>query len=232
MSHKSIPVDDGIALLSVHHVTPEFEDAVVQTCDRLDEIGISDFTLLVTPFYKMKRSNAFEKHLLFAGYLSSLGLEISMHGYSLQTKSGSEAEFQRMSNEQISSRLRIGISLMRKGFERGPVGFIPPMWLAPQSLVRLSKELKLRYCASSDTIYDLQSDMNHTTAYHIIEQEFRSISKADAFLELELGGPVQISLHPKAFLSGNLYDLILDMKDRLGYRFTGYANYLEMKRKK
>ncbi len=231
MSHKSIPIDDGVALLSVHHVTPEYEDAVVQTCDRLEEIGISSYTLLITPFYRMKRSNTFEKHRIFAEYLTSLGIELSMHGYSYQTKSGSAAEFQRMPQEQIASRLKIGLSLMKKGFDRGPAGFIPPMWLAPQSLVRISKELKLKYCTIGNTIHEHSSDLSYTTAYHILGQEHSSISKTDAFLELELGGPVQISLHPEAFLSGNLVDLIMDMMDRLEYRFLGYAKYLDSKKR-
>lgn len=230
MSHKSNPVDDGIALLSVHHVTPEYEDEIVQTCDQLEEIGFTSYTLLTTPFYKMKRSNIFETHRLFANYLSSLDLEISMHGYSHQTKSGGDAEFQRMSFEQISSRLRSGISLMKRGLDMGPVGFIPPLWIAPQSLIKAVKELKLNYCAIGNTIHDLQSDTTHTTAYHIIGQERSSLSKIDAFLELELGGPVQVSIHPGAFLKGNLLDLVLDMKDRLGYRFMGYAEYITSKK--
>jgi len=232
MSSKSSPVDDGIALLSVHHVTPEYEDDIVQLCDKLDEMGLANYTLLITPFYRMRRSNTFEKHKLFAQYLSSLGLEISMHGYSHQTKSGADAEFQRMPQEQIASRLKIGISLMKKGFEKGPSGFIPPLWLAPQSLVRLSKDVKLKYCTLGNTIYELNSDLCYTTAYHIIGQERLSLSKSDAFLELELGGPVQISLHPKSFQSGNLYDLIVDMRDRLGYRFLGYMDFLNQKAKK
>ncbi len=229
MSRRSIPVDEGIALLSVHHVIPEYEDAVIQTCDQLEELGIQSFTLLITPFFRMKRSNTFEKHELFAEYLKSLGLELSMHGYAHQTKSGTDAEFLRMPYEQIASRMKIGISLMKRGFEEGPVGFIPPLWAAPQALVRVSKELNLRYCVIGDIICDLLSDVRLSTAYHIIGTEGVSSSRASAILELELGGPVQISLHPKAFVAGGLRDLLVDMQDRLEYKFVGYHEFLKSK---
>jgi predicted deacetylase len=229
VSRKSISVDEGTALLSVHHVTPEYEDAVIQTCDRLDELGIKSFTLLIIPFFQMKRSNTFEKHELFAEYLKSLGLELSMHGYAHQTKSGGDAEFLRMPYEQIASRMKIGVSLMKRGLDEGPVGFIPPLWTAPQALIRVSKELKLRYCVIGDVVYDLLSDVRLSTAYHIIGTEGVSSSRASAILELELGGPVQVSLHPKAFVAGGLRDLLVDMQDRLEYKFVGYNEFLNSK---
>ncbi len=226
MSKKSNLVDEGIALISIHHITPSYEDEIIRTCDLLEEIGIDSYSLLLTPFYKMKRSNTFEKHELFSSYLSSLGQEISLCGYAMQSKSGSESEFQRMSQEQMASRIRLGFSFMKKAFETRPVGFVPPMWVAPSSLVGIVKQLKFKYCTIGNTIYCTDSGSQMSTTYHIIGKGDRSLSKSDAYLELELGGPVQIALHPNSFFMDDMYDLIVDMKDRLGYRFIGYSDYL------
>lgn len=229
MSKKSNHVDDGIALISLHDITPQFEDPIVQSCDRLDELGISSYTLLASPFYGMKRSNSFEKNELFAQYLTSLGVEISMHGYSHQTKSGSGAEFLRMTPEQIASRMKLGMSFLRKGLNIAPTGFIPPYWKAAQATIKVATELGLKYCVIGDTLYDLKRNMRFTTTNHIISQGKGPISHSDAFLELELGGPVQVGIHPLDSLEGSTFELLTDMKDRLDYKFMGYNQYLKYK---
>jgi predicted deacetylase len=226
LSKKISPVEDGIALLSVHDISPYYEDEVVQLCDQLDAHGITSYSLLTTPFYGMKRSNSFEKNELFAEYLVSLGLEISMHGYSHQTKSGKGAEFYRMPQEQVASRLKLGITLMKKGLGLSPVGFVPPMWKAPQSLTKITGDIGLSFCVIGDTIYDLKNDTRHSTTFHLVSQGQESFSQSDAFLELELGGPVQIGIHPLDSTLTSVLELLADMKDRLGYAFKGYNDYL------
>ncbi len=226
MSKKVSPVDDGIALLSVHDISPYYEDEVVQLCDQLDALGISSYTLLTTPFYGMKRSNSFEKNELFAEYLVSLGLELSMHGYSHQTKSGKGAEFYRMAQEQVASRLKLGVTLMKKGLGVIPRGFVPPMWKAPQTLVKITAEVGLPYCVIGDTIHDLKKDERHSTTFHLVSQGQEAFAQSDAFLELELGGPVQIGVHPLDSNLTSVLKLVADMKDRLGYTFKGYYDYL------
>ena len=86
-------VEDKTVLLSIHDITPAHEDDVVRTCDSLTDMGITSLTLLVTPFYAMKKANSFTKGSLFSEYLLSLDLEISLHGYSHFTKSGTMHEF-------------------------------------------------------------------------------------------------------------------------------------------
>jgi hypothetical protein len=62
-------VEDGVALLSLHDASPAFEDDVVATYDRLIDLGISNFTLLVTPMYAIKKSNSLENNPLFSEFL-------------------------------------------------------------------------------------------------------------------------------------------------------------------
>ncbi len=226
MSKKSKRVDDGIALVSLHDIAPQYEDEVVRSCDLLDELGISSYSLLVSPFYAMKRSNSFEKNELFAEYLTALGIEISLHGYSHQTKSGVGAEFLRMPPEQIASRMKLGISFLKKGLGKMPRGFVPPFWKSPQSITKVASDLGLEYCVIDDTIHDLKKNEMHNTTWHIVSQGRGSLSHSDAFLELELGGPVQIGIHPLDSLEGSTFKLLEDMKDRLEYKFIGYYDYL------
>ena len=50
-------VKDMTVLLSLHDVTPAFEDDIVTTYDMLSDFGITSMTLLVTPFYGLKKIN-------------------------------------------------------------------------------------------------------------------------------------------------------------------------------
>jgi predicted deacetylase len=226
LSKKISPVDDGTALLSVHDVSPHYEDEVVQICDQLDSLGIHNYSLLLTPFFGMKRSNSFEKNELFAEYLVSLGMEMSMHGYSHQTKSGKGAEFYRMTQEQVASRIKLGITLMKQGLGVSPVGFVPPMWKGPQTLAKVSADNGLSYCVIGDTIHNLKANTRQSTTFHLVSQGQESFSQTDAFLELELGGPVQIAIHPLDSALSSKLELLTDMKDRLNYSFRGYRDYL------
>ncbi|MHA2209070.1 MAG: DUF2334 domain-containing protein, partial [Candidatus Thorarchaeota archaeon] len=101
-------VEDGIALLSLHDVSPAFEDDVVATYDMLIDLGISNFTLLVTPMYAFKKSHSLENSPFFSEFLASLQLEISLHGYSHFTKSGSMDEFQKMDRDRVLPRIKSG----------------------------------------------------------------------------------------------------------------------------
>jgi predicted deacetylase len=226
VSKKARPIEDRTALISVHDVSPLFEDDFIKTCDMLQDFGIEDYTLLVTPFYAMRQTNNFQKHEIFTRYVESLGLEISLHGYSHMTKAGGNAEFAKMSPERMASRLKLGYSLMRKTFGTPPVGFIPPLWKAPVSLVQVASELGLRYCVVADALYYLKTGEKLETAYTIVSQGDKRVNHVDALLELELGGPVQIAVHPCDYASPKMQALIRDMIDRLGYRFIGYRSFL------
>ncbi|MFW9965409.1 MAG: DUF2334 domain-containing protein, partial [Candidatus Sifarchaeia archaeon] len=150
----------------------------------------------------------------------------SLHGYTHKTKSGSMAEFQRMPHDQIATRLKQGISLIRKNLGVSPVGFVPPLWTAPPSIVKLTESSGLRYCVIEDIIFRNSDGSRFNTSFHLVSQGRSSLDTTDALLELELGGPVQIAIHPLDSSSDTVFNLICDMKDRLGYRFCGYADYL------
>ncbi|MCJ7817599.1 MAG: DUF2334 domain-containing protein, partial [Candidatus Thorarchaeota archaeon] len=182
------PVEDQTVLLSIHDITPIHEDDIVRTCDLLTNLGISSLTLLVTPFYAMKKTNSFSRGSLFSEYLLSLGLEISLHGYSHFSKSGTMNEFSSITTEKAKSRLLDGINLIRTGFGKKPVGFVPPLWEAPPRILKSVKEVGLLYGVENTNIHRYSDSRTFSTGANIISQGKRTINTESAIFEMELGG--------------------------------------------
>jgi len=219
-------VADGTILLSLHDVNPTMEDDVIKSYDRLTDLGIDSFTLLVTPLYELKRSNSFEKHDLFAEYLQSLNLEVSLHGYSHVAKSGAPDEFRRIPQERAISRLKAGKSLIKKSFGQKPFGFVPPAWAAPRRIVNAVRDVGFNYCVVGNRLYHLPESRVFETAECLISQGMKGASFIEAQMEIELSGPLQIGVHPLDHRVNSVFDILEDMNDRLGYRFVGYRDYL------
>ena len=219
-------MEDGVALLSLHDVSPAFEDDVVATYDMLIDLGISNFTLLVTPMYALKKSNSLENSPLFSEFLAALDLEISLHGYSHFTKSGSMDEFQKMDRNRVLPRMKSGKAMISDHIGRKPVGFVPPLWKAPQRVAGAAQDAGMRYCAIGNSIHRFSDSSVMNTADLLVSQGTKSTSFTNQLLELELGGSVQVGVHPRDYRVNSVFDLLGDMKDRLDYQFVGYRSYL------
>ena len=224
------PVEDMTVLLSIHDVIPLHEDDLVRTYDLLSNLGISSLTLLVTPFYGMKKTNSFSQGSLFSEFLLSLNLEISLHGYSHFTKSGTMNEFSSLPADRALSRLKDGVFLMRKSFGQKPVGFVPPLWSCPPRVVKAVKEVDLAYCVVGNNIHRISDSKVFSIGERIIGQGQRAINTEAAIFEMELGGALQIGIHPSDFRTNDLFEILSDLKDRQGYRFIGYRDYLSGKK--
>ncbi len=231
MRKASEPIEDMTVILSMHDVIPIYEDDIIKTYDLLTNLGIDSFTLLVTPLYHMKKTNSFVKGSLFSEFLLSLGLELSLHGYSHFTKSGSMQEFTKISSDRALSRLRDAVTLFRKGFSRKPVGFIPPLWQAPPRVIKAANQIGLDYCVNRNQIHCPSDGIVFSTAEPIIGQGTRSIDMESSMLEIELGGALQIAIHPKDHLKNNIIDFLGELKDQMGYRFIGYSDYIQEKKR-
>jgi predicted deacetylase len=223
---KAKQIEDHTALISLHDVTPAFEDDVLVTYDRLNDLGISSYTLLVTPLYGQKRSNALSNHEMFCEYLQSLDLEMSLHGHTHVSKSGKSNEFGGITQEKMVQKLRSSIALFRKGLGEKPVGFVPPLWRAPKRVLDAAGRLGLDYCVVGNRLHSLNIKNQYESAMLIVGQEGSGSGQIEATVEIELGGSVQIAVHPRDHEASGVFDLIADMKDRLGYRFVGYRDFL------
>jgi predicted deacetylase len=221
-----VEVNERIALLSLHDVSPVFEDDVVASCDRFADLGISSFSLLVVPMYALKKANSFEKSPLFSEYLQSLGLEISMHGYSHFTKSGSMDEFRKMDSKRVTKRAKSGVAIIAASLGQKPYGFVPPLWQAPPRVGKAMKAAGMKYSVVENKIHSFLDGRIHRTVETLVSQGVKGTSFANALLEIELGGPVQVGVHPRDHAETQVFELIEDMKDRMDYSFIGYCDYL------
>ncbi|MBS3795853.1 MAG: DUF2334 domain-containing protein [Candidatus Thorarchaeota archaeon] len=220
-------VEENTVLLSLHEVSPAYEDAIVTSYDRLKDLGIDSYTLLVTPLLEWKRNLSFEKHPMFVDYLLSLDLEISLHGYSCTTKSGRPEEFKNLDKKQTASRLRRGLKSILSNFGIKPSGFVPPGWKAPKRLKNALGNLGFAYYAVGNEIFSLSSGNSYSTVDTIISEKTKEPLLEESIVETEIGGPLQIGLHPLDCKRTKMYDLIEELVDRLDYRFLGYQDYLD-----
>ena len=219
-------VKDMTVLLSIHDVTPAFEDDFVTTYDLLSDFGITSMTLLVTPFYRLKKAHKVSESDIFTKFLRSLDLEIAMHGYSHFSKSGSLNEFNGMTQKKVVSRLKDGISILVKGFGAKPTGFVPPLWESAPKVVKAVKEVGLGFCVSGNSIHRHSDGTIFNTSERIISEGQRSLNLEDSLIEIELGGSLQIGVHPLDHRTNHLFEVLEDLMDRLGYKFVGYTDYL------
>jgi predicted deacetylase len=226
MSKRIETIEDMTVLLSVHDVSPIHEDDFVKTYDLLTDFGLSSFTLLVTPFYGLKKSNKISDSDIFTKFLKSLDLEIAMHGYSHFSKSGSLNEFNGMTQQKVEARLRDGVSILTKAFGRKPTGFVAPLWESTSKVVRAVKNIGFGFCINGNKIHRHSDDAVFSVSERIISEGKRSINLEDSLVEIELGGSLQIGIHPFDHRTNNLFELLEDLKDRLGYRFMSYHDYL------
>ncbi len=219
-------VNDNVILLALHDVSPRYEDAILHSYDRLMECGVSSFTLLATPMFEMKGANTFERNELFSGYITSLGLEIALHGLTHFSKSGSIKEFHGLPHDRMIHRLKTGIVLLKRGIGINVEGFVPPSWVAPSGILQAAKKLKLKYCVNSNSIYSFIDDNQYIVSESFISQGTRDNIPPKFLMEVEFNGPVQMGIHPLDYSNNAIYNLLLDVMDRLNYKVYGYLDYL------
>jgi predicted deacetylase len=219
-------VEEMIVLLSVHDISPVYEDDIVKTYDRLSDFGITSATLLVTPFYKLKKTNRISKNDIFTKFLLALDWEIAMHGYSHFSKSGSLSEFNGMTQKKIASRLKDGVSILEFGFGQKPTGFVSPLWESPPKVVKAVKDVGLGFCVNGNKIHRTSDDTIFETSERIVSEGTRSLNMEASLIEIELGGSLQIGVHPLDHRTNNLFDVLADLKDRMGYKFMSYSDYM------
>ncbi|TFF92422.1 DUF2334 domain-containing protein [Candidatus Thorarchaeota archaeon] len=229
MSKGIQPVDDGIALLSVHDVCYAYEDDLIALYDDIAELGIKNYTLLVTPFYGMRLAKRIDKAEMFVKFLNSLGLELALHGYYHQSKSGDMDEFRGLAADRVRSRIVSGVSLLQKTFGKRPLGFVPPSWSGPKKMVDICRGAGLRYCVLGDKVYDLQTSSVFGTTASLISDPTHGLEIGEAMIEMEIGGPLQVAFHPRDHTRTQSLELLADLKDRLGYRFMSYSDFISSK---
>ena len=220
-------VEDMTVLLSLHDVSPVYENDIITTIDLLSDIGIPTLTLLVTPFYGLKKTNRISEGDIFTKFLKSLKLEIAMHGYSHFSKSGSLNEFNGLPQEKVTARIRDGVSIFIKGFGRKPTGFVPPHWDSSPKVIKAVKDIGLGYCVNGNSIQRHSDDLVFATSSRIVSEGRRTLNMETSLIEIELGGSLQMGIHPLDHRTNKMLNVLEDLRNRLSYRFIGYNEFLK-----
>ena len=134
-----------------------------------------------------------------------------------------------MPQKKVSARLKDGLSILTKGFGAKPSGFVPPLWESPPKVVKAVKEIGLDFCVNGNSVHRLSDDVIFDTTERIISEGQRSLNMEASLIEIELGGSLQIGVHPLDHRTNGLIQVLEDLKDNRGYRFISYGDYLTSK---
>ena len=85
--------------------------------------------------------------------------------------------------------------MISESIGKDPVGFVPPLWKAPQRVAGAAQDGRLKYCVIGNNVHRFSDSSVLTTADLLISQGTKSTSFTNQLLEIELGGPVQIGVH-------------------------------------
>ena len=107
-----------------------------------------------------------------------------------------------------------------------PSGFVPPSWESPPKVVKAVKEIGLCFCVNRNSIHRHTDDTIFATTERIVSEGLRTLNMETTLIEIELGGSLQIGVHPLDHRTNRLFEVLEDLKDRLGYKFIGYNDYL------
>ncbi|UCH05466.1 MAG: hypothetical protein JSW05_04695, partial [Candidatus Thorarchaeota archaeon] len=99
-------------------------------------------------------------------------------------------------------------------------------WQAPPRVGKAMRAEGMKYSVVENKIHSFSDERVHRTVEFLVSQGVKGTSFANALLEIELGGPVQVGVHPRDYTETKVFELIEDMKDRLEYSFIGYRDYL------
>jgi hypothetical protein len=92
--------------------------------------------------------------------------------------------------------------------------------------VDAAREVGFSYCVIGNKLYSFAGSRAFTTGRCLISEGSANTSFVDSVVELELGGAVQVGVHPMNYRANKVFELLEDMRDRLDYHFIGYLDYL------
>jgi hypothetical protein len=100
------------------------------------------------------------------------------------------------------------------------------LWESPPKVVKAVKEVGLGFCVNGNSIHRNSDDTIFTTGERIVSEGQRFLNMETSLIEIELGGSLQIGIHPRDHRTNTLFEVLEDLKDRVGYKFMGYSDYL------
>ncbi len=220
-------VPDRTLIISIHDAVPYYEYEFGQVLNLFREYNITDFSILIPMHYKRKGYNLIPQKAHFISLLLGLKKELVLHGYFHEKKNGEPDEFFDEVEELAVNRFRLAIDAYHRSFRKYPDGFIPPMWRMSQTIFDLTLAYKLRYTVKGNSIYDLKNNIVYQTNAMIIGPGNIPITPYYALFEIELGGPIQVAIHPlDANRMENLRRLLTNLIDDNKYKPISYSSII------
>ena len=247
---------NGQAIVSLHDVTPAFQDEIRTGLHLVEKWGLPSPALLVVPSYHngwdIGRDRSFVRLLDEA---RARGSEIVLHGLNhlaprrvkerptklkerLKTRflTAGEGEFQYLSRQEAQRRIIIGRETVENALGVQTAGFIPPAWLLGEEAGQAVRGARFEFCEDHLFIHHLRRDRRLFAPAVSFTARSRtralsSIAWAHG-MRLALHGrhPVRLALHPVDFRFPRLVKAIAGLAEKMGQKrnWVGYTEFLEM----
>jgi hypothetical protein len=227
-------------VVSVHDVTPHFEEELNIIFKDLNKLGVKKKTILVTPLWAGKNDIMKEKKFLKRLLVEEKnGAELALHGYThkinhewkkkegFRWKAFNVAEF--ILAKDIPGHLKRGKNAFKQVFGYEPEGFVPPGWRQKPSVYKLLEQEGFKYVVTMRGLYSLKTKKRR----YALPIYFDSGALLPSYIIgycsaiiAPLCSPsfIRLAIHPddvKRNLLKSQLDLINKYKKR-GYTFTTY----------
>jgi predicted deacetylase len=167
----------GKALLSIHDVSPFFEEEIFGILSDLKGLNLGKTNLAVVPLYH--ESYHLNDHVAFCHSLMNaiegFEVEILLHGlyhtrkgsnqrlsfknrFRSRLQSAEEDEFFKLVPAEAEKRIQQGRSILEKAFHTKPTGFIPPAWVFEKQVMATLKRLEIPYTENHSFIFLTRDD--------------------------------------------------------------------------
>ena len=218
------------AIVTVHDVTPWFENRILQIDTMLRSEKIS-YARGVVPFYHNRQECDLASSSRFVDYLKSEPTEIVLHGYA-HAGWFMEDEFGFASHTKATELLRLGKEKL-DSLGLKTYGFIPPMWRLSSPAVSALRELGFEFTETIRRLLDLRKQSSYESfvcGYHVgnrtLNQSLLLLNWVNFHTKLRRHTLVRLAIHPQDSDSAlrQAMSFILQLK-RDGYVFHNYRTF-------
>lgn len=135
-------------VVTVHDITPYFYGECLTIFNKLDELGVHQRTLLITPNYAGKSPiDSDERFIVMMETERKKGAELALHGFSHRN-----FEFYKKDYIEAKKSLQQGMGMFKNAFGFLPKGFVAPQWFQSKGSLKAVEELGFNYTAVLRTI--------------------------------------------------------------------------------
>src|SRR5918912_3672041 len=234
-------IEQKLAIITIHDVTPYHSEKVLRTCYELDKLKIR-YNLSIVPYYR--KSYNLEDHRAFCDEICSLvksgNVELTLHGLYHQTNERFE-DFDTESEEEEKKEIQEGLDILSAVNLPRPSMFIPPAWHLSRQCIEALKEFKFSMSESMTDIefiqkgkkyilhpvmnWDQQGDKekNKQTLQQNKEMFYKRIFNVNG----KTNGLFRMAIHPPHDPDGAIQDqleMIKYIKEKEGYELIKYSD--------